>query len=144
MALLIWFFIAKTLLSKQGLARAVNLTASMFMVTQLTVRFMTLMLELPNHFIEQINRVGNGYSFSRLRAKALYWHLAAPRVTYSMTTKKMAVPVLGLYTGKGHMSSNIEKYETVYGIFESDEEQPKRPPVSMLSYYQKYHNESDE
>ena len=97
-----------------------------------------------NHFIEQINRVGNGYSFSRLRAKALYWHLAAPRVTYSMTTKKMAVPVLGLYTGKGHMPSNIEKYETVYGIFESDEDQPKRPPVSMLSYYQKYHNESDE
>ena len=61
-----------------------------------------------------------------------------------MTTKKMAVRVLGLYTGKGHMPSNIEKYETVYGIFESDEEQPKRPPVSMLSYYQKYHNESDE
>lgn len=32
-----------------------------------------------NNMIERFNRLGNGYSFARLRAKALLWHLAAPR-----------------------------------------------------------------
>jgi len=40
-----------------------------------------------NNLVERFNRLGNGYSFERLRAKALYYHLAAPKVRYTLKTK---------------------------------------------------------
>lgn len=44
-----------------------------------------------NNMIERINRLGNGYSFARLRAKALYWHLAAPRNRYIINYKNKPI-----------------------------------------------------
>lgn len=44
-----------------------------------------------NNLIERFNRMGNGYSFERLRAKALFWHLAAPRTRYSIEYRKTPV-----------------------------------------------------
>lgn len=45
-----------------------------------------------NNMIERFNRLGNGYSFARLRAKALLWHLAAPRYNCTLNYKSMRAP----------------------------------------------------
>lgn len=45
-----------------------------------------------NNMIERFNRLGNGYSFEHLRAKALYWHLAAPRVRYTLKYRTKQAP----------------------------------------------------
>lgn len=44
-----------------------------------------------NNLIERFNRLGNGYSFERLRAKALYWHLAGCRKKYRINAKQVPV-----------------------------------------------------
>ena len=41
-----------------------------------------------NQLIGRINQNGNGYSFTRLRAKALFWQLASPRIKYSIQTRR--------------------------------------------------------
>lgn len=41
-----------------------------------------------NNMIDRINRQGNGYSFDRLRAKALFRHLVSPPVRYHLKTTK--------------------------------------------------------
>ncbi len=44
-----------------------------------------------NNLIERFSRLGNGYSFKRLRAKALFWHLAKPKKRYVLNVKRLPV-----------------------------------------------------
>lgn len=54
-------------------------------------RFTNAATEGLNNLIERFSRLGNGYSFERLRAKALFWHMAAPRTRYILAAKKLPV-----------------------------------------------------
>lgn len=44
-----------------------------------------------NNLIERINRIGNGYSFERLRAKALYWNMVTYGARYRLEIKKIPI-----------------------------------------------------
>ena len=68
--------------------------------------------EATNAFIERM--VINGYSFKRLRARALYWHDASPRTRYVFESRKQ------IDTGsKGFFTSGSSfNFIDVYGIYE--------------------------
>lgn len=54
-------------------------------------RYTNAATEGLNNLIERINRIGNGYGFDRLRAKALYWHLVTAGVRYRLDIKKIPI-----------------------------------------------------
>ncbi len=84
--------------------------------------------EATNAFIERI--VINGYTFKRLRAKALYWHTAGPRKRYVIELRKERdFQSTDLMTGRG---SHVF-YKDVYGIYEV-EELNKHKPLNVLSF----------
>ena len=91
-----------------------------------------------NNMIERFNRMGNGYSFARLRAKALFWHLAAPRKRYVIDCKKKPV-----YKESTHIMSFVDfsrpastrqliGYENTYYIAEQ-KINDTRQPLPILS-----------
>ena len=99
--------------------------------------------EGTNHLIQNMNRVGNGYSFARLRAKALFWHTAAPRMTYSFnkrSIKKERPANKGTHAFVSFNSFNIAPssafgsyYEDVVTV-EGVEERKAYEPLSVFDY----------
>jgi len=103
-----------------------------------------------NNMIERFNRQGNGYSFERLRAKALFWHLAAPRTHYSLVYKKMPVPKKNAPTKpRDAVSDNEKVYYKVVGsrgtpdplidfvnkqVITESVDVSKRKPLSVFSF----------
>lgn len=92
-----------------------------------------------NNLVERFNRLGNGYSFERLRAKALYFHLAAPKVRYTLKTKVLPNKNQGIDLRKmGYASGPLEldfsKGKTERYIVEEADVQQPRKPLSVLSY----------
>lgn len=97
-----------------------------------------------NNLIERFNRQGNGYSFERLRAKALYWHLAAPRTRYVLTSKKL--PVYEDTQTTAFRSTNTMSFtnylavpkrigtKVVHSIEEKHSVSVPRVPLSVFSY----------
>lgn len=95
-----------------------------------------------NNMIERFNRLGNGYSFERLRAKALFWHLAAPRVRYSLNYKTVSKPstmkmmaFVGLDTPLFDRNYQVEKIEV--SSIDMSEIDSKRKPLSTFQYLPK-------
>ena len=97
-----------------------------------------------NNMIERFNRLGNGYSFERLRAKALFWHLAAPRVRYSLIYKTVSRPstmtmnmmtLVGLDTPLFDRNSQVEEIEI--SSIDMTEIDSKRKPLSTFQYLPK-------
>lgn len=86
--------------------------------------------EGTNSFIERV--VINGYSFKRMRARALYWYDADPRLRYVIETRKQ------LDTSKTHFvtSGTTFEYIDVYGIYEAEEQdsRTKRDALNVLSF----------
>jgi transposase len=96
-----------------------------------------------NNMIERANRLGNGYSFARLRAKALYWHLAAPKTRYTIEVKKKPVykeefTMCFAKYGTGHQMPprTLVGYEDYHSI-EEKEGRVVRDPLSLFSYLPK-------
>ena len=96
--------------------------------------------EGTNSMIQRINAQGNGYGFKRLRAKALYWHDAGPRATYSIKVKKVPVydeetsTSMGMMTGSRSPFGNrkIIGYHDITEIVRTEQPAPK--PLSVLRY----------
>lgn len=101
--------------------------------------------ESTNAFIARFSK--DGYSFSRLRAKALYWHLVDARSKYVLETrtkivqkkqKSMSEHTVGYSIGRFTLAdiwddgSNTSTVK-VYGIYEVEGE-TKRRPLSVLYY----------
>lgn len=87
--------------------------------TETDRRYTNAAAEGTNHLIQNMNSLGNGYSFERLRARALFWHHAAQRSLYSFD--KQSVPKTRLKgiddthkTGFLTPSSFNFEYETYY------------------------------
>ena len=113
--------------------------------------------EGTNKLIQNINDQGNGYSFERLRGKALYWSKAAPRMSYSFDKKSIQKtrvketkpPMLGytaFWTPQRTNATGIQ-YETYYeDVFEltGTEEQKKYRPISVFDYYRIARKENPE
>lgn len=94
--------------------------------------------EATNAFIERF--VIDGYSFKRLRAKCLFWHIAGSRTRYVITLRKKATTSSMFdkpLDGKTHFIpggySGTTTYEDVYGIF-CDEIPNNNPPFSVYSF----------
>ena len=100
--------------------------------------------EGTNSMIQRINAQGNGYGFKRLRAKALYWHDAGPRVTYKVARKKVPVygeetsSSMGMVTGSHSLFGDrrIVGYRDASDIVRT--EQPTRQPLSVLRFFPRY------
>ena len=84
--------------------------------------------EASNSFLERF--VINGYSFKRLRAKVLYWHIAGARKRYVIDLRRERD-----YTRHDFMTggSSHELYKDVYGIF-AIEEPNKHSPMNILRW----------
>lgn len=104
--------------------------------------------EGTNKLIQNINDQGNGYSFERLRGKAINWSKAAPRIFYAFDKKsipktrvKETGPIMHERTYGSHPSSfNFDtEYETYYeDVFElkATVESKVYKPFSALDFYQ--------
>lgn len=98
--------------------------------------------EGTNSMIQRINAQGNGYGFKRLRAKALYWHDAGPRVTYKLSRTKVPVygedtsSSMGMVTGSHPLfgGRKIIGYHDASDIVWT--EQPAHQPLSVLRFLQ--------
>lgn len=93
-----------------------------------------------NQLTGKINLAGNGYSFKRLRAKALFWHVAAPRTAYSLTTKEKPVyEMAGTRTSYSYFPTGnfgIQKtYQTVSEITEEVVEEEERKPLTVFDCF---------
>ena len=106
-------------------------------------RFTNAATEGLNCLIERINRQGNGYSFARLRAKALFYHLSEPKKTFRFD--RASRPVYGYVDdpfdigrmGKaiiGHPKEIIIGYESYDVLVEEEGDTKPRKPLSVFSY----------
>ena len=95
----------------------------------IAIHYTNAVSEGTNRLIQSINDLGNGYSFERLRGKAMFRSKAAPRITYSFDKKsipKTRVKVIDvpMYEMTGGMRypvpfSSGTQYETYYeDVFE--------------------------
>lgn len=98
-----------------------------------------------NNLIERFNRLGNEYSFERLRAKALYCHLAGSKRHFVLKTKKLPVYQP---TGSGYTTAylgtegfdlskalgKVAKYKEERTIEEVMQEHKPRKALSVFSY----------
>ena len=97
-----------------------------------------------NCLTERINRFGNGLSFRRLRAKALFWHEANVRKTYSIARVKEYIPAKPLKKdfSMGMMTSfqkpfyeETTRYKAVYTYSVTEDVQHlNRRPLSVFDY----------
>ena len=111
--------------------------------TETNRRYTNAAAEGTNHLIQNMNSLGNGYSFERLRARALFWHKAAQRSWYSFD--KQSVPKTRLKgSDNTHRTGfltpgafNLE-YETYYEeteVLTEHKEDTVYNPTSVLAYY---------
>ena len=105
--------------------------------------------EGTNSLIQSMNSAGSGYSFKRLRAKALFWHMAAPRAAYSFDKKSIKKERKVKKPSNPRPSGGIafvnptkflDQYETYFEEAEmivTTQECKEYKPVSVLDYYEK-------
>lgn len=94
-----------------------------------------------NRMIENINRSGNGYSFNRLRKKALYHHIAAPVPIYKLDVRQIPVydspgsstNTIG-YTNFMPLDPPVVRYREERFVIEVPSPQPPRQPLSVFQY----------
>lgn len=88
--------------------------------------------EATNSFIERV--VINGYSFNRMRARALYWYDADPRTRYVLESRKQLDTSRTSFFNPNSPSSF--EYVDVYGIYEvqEDDSRGQRNALNMLSF----------
>ncbi len=106
-------------------------------------RYTNAASEGTNHLIQNMNSLGNGYSFERLRARALFWHTAAPRISYAFNKQSIAKQRLkdgGNSNRRGFLTPNSFKheYETYYedvDVLTANEMDANYKPTSVLAYY---------
>ncbi len=98
--------------------------------------------EGTNCLIQGMNSLGNGYSLERLRARALYWHKAAPRISYAFNKKSIAKTraknqgnnwTTGLLM-PGRFKNQYETYYEDVDILESSEIEGDYKCTSVYSY----------
>ena len=96
--------------------------------------------EATNAFIERF--VINGYTFERLRAKALFWYDAAPRKRYVIETRKQlrsSEPVMmkmgSAFTGRDWFFSQDYIEEDVYGIYEKEVLDNRKKTDALSVFY---------
>ena len=83
----------------------------------------------------------NGYSFERLRAKVLFWHVVGARTRYVLETRKVQMlkssstknESIGYSIGLSSGFDDLFEDVPVYGIFEEKDPMPKTP-LSVLQY----------
>lgn len=115
-------------------------------------RYTNAATEGINSIIERINNQGNGYSFERLRGKAIYWHLSKPEKKYMLKGKRIPVyesPKEEIrfgymdFTHMGKMGNTPIQRDRVVGtkeelyVVEVEEEEVVRKPLSVASYIPK-------
>ena len=88
--------------------------------------------EATNSFFERV--VINGYSFKRMRARALYWYDVDPRTRYVLESRKQLDTSRTSFFNPNSPSSF--EYVDVYGIYEvqEDDSRGKRNALNMLSF----------
>jgi transposase len=107
-------------------------------------RFTNAATEGLNNLIERFSRLGNGYSFERLRAKALFWHMAAPRTRYVLSAKKLPVYAESHTTSFRMRAAIVGSYsydlpkkvgtKTIHIIEEEPSLMMPRTPLSVFVY----------
>lgn len=104
-----------------------------------------------NKLIQNINSQGNGYSFARLRGKALFWSTAAPRIKYSFDktsipkTRYKEKPSLAMgFLVPGSFDQQFETYYQDVILLTGTEDQVKYRPLSVYAYAKKARQENPE
>ena len=95
-----------------------------------------------NSLIQRMNSLGNGYSFERLRARALFWHTASPRISYSVDKKSIAKQrfkntgnnFTTWFQKVGYDSPQFETYYVDKIMFIGTEEDKNYEPTSVYKY----------
>lgn len=97
--------------------------------------------EGTNSMIQSMNSMGNGYSFDRLRARALFWHQAAPRLTYAFNKKsvekKRPAFNTSFYVPSVSSHNHELQYETYYedvDVLSCEEVDGVYKPTSVYAY----------
>lgn len=114
-------------------------------------RFTNAVTEGLNRMVEDMSRMGNGYSFERLRARALYSDKVAAPVIYTMLPERVPVTEEPSYSKPSHtmgymsfLSFSMPKvhWETVYSM--KPEFAPQEDPLFAFSNYVREDNNDDE
>lgn len=112
--------------------------------------------EGTNALIQRMNQAGNGYSFERLRAKALFWHRAGRQTRYRFDKKDIPVrkeasafPTnnggfgygssgnrpIGFAGPIGRSKTEVIDYNTIYEVVPEDVDYIDRVPISVFLYH---------
>lgn len=114
-------------------------------------RFTNAVTEGLNRMVEDMSRMGNGYSFERLRARALYSDKVAAPVIYTMQAERVPVTEESSYSKSpctmGYMSLRAFSmpkvhWETVYSM--KPEFAPQEDPLFAFSNYVRDGNDDGE
>lgn len=114
-------------------------------------RFTNAVTEGLNRMVEDMSRMGNGYSFERLRARALYSDKVAAPVIYTMQAERVPVTEEPSYSKPSHtmgymsfLSFSMPKvhWETVYSM--KPEFAPQEDPLFAFSNYVRDDDDDDE
>ena len=114
-------------------------------------RFANAVTEGLNRMVEDMSRMGNGYSFERLRARALYSDKVAAPVIYTMQAERVPVTEEPSYSKPPHTMGYMSllsfsepkvHWETVYSM--KPEFAPQEDPLFAFSNYVRDGNDDDE
>lgn len=113
-------------------------------------RYTNAAAEGMNRLIQSMNDMGNGYSFDRLRARALFWDKAGKRISYGFNKKSVKKQRAKITTGFMDFKSPrnfLPEYETYYedvDFITACEEEKDYKPTSVLSYWKRARKENPE
>ena len=114
-------------------------------------RFTNAVTEGLNRMVEDMSRMGNGYSFERLRARALYSDKVAALVVYTMQTESVPVAEEPSYNEPPHAMGYMSflsfskpkvHWETVYSM--KPEFAPQEDSLLAFSNYVREDDDNDE
>ena len=114
-------------------------------------RFTNAVTEGLNRMVEDMSRMGNGYSFERLRARALYSDKVAAPVIYTMQAERVPVTEESSYSKPPHTMGYMSllsfsepkvHWETVYSM--KPEFAPQEDPLFAFSNYVRDGDDGDE
>lgn len=114
-------------------------------------RFTNAVTEGLNRMVEDMSRMGNGYSFERLRARALYSDKVAAPVIYTMLPERVPVTEETSYSKPPHTMGYMSllsfsepkvHWETVYSM--KPEFAPQEDPLFAFSNYVRDGDDGDE
>ena len=114
-------------------------------------RFTNAVTEGLNRMVEDMSRMGNGYSFERLRARALYSDKVAAPIIYTMLPERVPVTEEPSYSKPPHTMGYMSflsfsepkvHWETVYSM--KPEFAPQEDPLFAFSNYVREDNDDGE